>query len=862
MKNLKIATKLTLLEMTTITLIVLVGAMGLWNLAKNVDITGSIYNDRVVPLRDLKVIADMYAVNIVDTTHKVRNGNISWAQARNNVADAEKVINDKWNAYLGTVLVAEEEKLIAIIKPMFTDTQRHLGELKHILTKEDAAAVSQFTINTLYPAIDPISEQFSKLIEVQLDVAKQDYTTMISDYAFAKQFIIAFIIFSVLVSAGLGFYIVSGIRRSTTGMQLAASAAEKGQFSTRVAIKSHDEVGQAAMALNNLLGQLQNTFNEANQVADGMATGRFGLRMTEALPGDFGHLAKHLNQSFEQAESTVQVIASGMQAVVEGKTYQEWTDKDQQFHGEWQRMVDQAARVLKGREQIFADINRVMVAVAQGEYQHNINIEVHGVYATLTSAINRAVSQLNSAVGQVVASGNSLSQSDLTRPISGQFPGQLGELSTAMNTAISNLNVAFLSVREQSSEVAQSANQVAQSNDSLSQHIQEQAAALEQTAAAMIQLTEQVSAATSHTHVVNQLANTVMKNIVHSEQSMIEAVNAMGDIQAVSQKITGIVSLIDSIAFQTNLLALNAAVEAARAGEHGRGFAVVASEVRALAGKSANAAKDIKLLIDQTAAKIAEGTTKVQHTGEALSGISTQVKEVTSFINELSTNANEQSLGLSQTNQAITAIDHAVQEGAALVEENASLAQYLGEVAAELDKSVASFKLDGALAKHALNAAANLPRALVVEDNLPNQKIAMAILKKLGFAVDIANNGKEAVDAVANCPNYDVILMDIEMPIMNGYEATTNIRKQGYRGKIIAVTANTKSHKQKALDSGMSDFTTKPINPSEIAQKVSANASVMATQPQLSKRPQPRTLTSPTFASNGGSKASDTWAEF
>jgi methyl-accepting chemotaxis protein len=168
----------------------------------------------------------------------------------------------------------------------------------------------------------------------------------------------------------------------------------------------------------------------------------------------------------------------------------------------------------------------------------------------------------------------------------------------------------------------------------------------------------------------------------------------MSEIQAVSSQITGIVSLIDSIAFQTNLLALNAAVEAARAGEHGRGFAVVASEVRALAGKSADAAKDIKGLIDQTAQKIHFGTEKVHETGRMLNGIMGHFDQMVGLVAQISVNASEQAQGLEQSNQAIAEIDQAVQQGANLVQENASLAQYLGGVATSLDTLVSGFKLD------------------------------------------------------------------------------------------------------------------------------------------------------------------------
>lgn len=182
MNNFSVNTRLFLLVALLSVVSIIVGLMGLKGMSTTVSGLQTVYEDRVVPLRDLKVIADLYAVNIVDTTHKVRNGNIEWAEARKNLQDARQGIDKTWTAYKATFLVEQEKKLVATIEPMLSQAESTINELQSILEKEDMRAITSFTIETLYPVIDPISNKFSELIEVQLDVAKAEYTASREQY--------------------------------------------------------------------------------------------------------------------------------------------------------------------------------------------------------------------------------------------------------------------------------------------------------------------------------------------------------------------------------------------------------------------------------------------------------------------------------------------------------------------------------------------------------------------------------------------------------------------------------------------------------------------------------------------------------
>ena len=186
LNNTSVNTRLIGLVLFLSLISIVVGVMGLRGMASTVAGLQTVYDDRVVPLRDLKVIADMYAVNIVDASHKVRNGNFTWEEGRKNVSEAQKVIDEKWKAYKGTVLVEAETKLVGEIEPMMETTNKQIDDLMAIMTKEDAEAIAAYTRGPLYPAIDPISGKFSELIEVQLSVAKEEYLSGKDSYNLAR----------------------------------------------------------------------------------------------------------------------------------------------------------------------------------------------------------------------------------------------------------------------------------------------------------------------------------------------------------------------------------------------------------------------------------------------------------------------------------------------------------------------------------------------------------------------------------------------------------------------------------------------------------------------------------------------------
>jgi methyl-accepting chemotaxis protein len=302
-----------------------------------------------------------------------------------------------------------------------------------------------------------------------------------------------------------------------------------------------------------------------------------------------------------------------------------------------------------------------------------------------------------------------LSAGDLTHRLTQTFPSDYVKLQSDFNAAIGQLKEAMSVVVSNVSAIRSGAGEISHAADDLSRRTEQQAASLEETAAALDQITATVNKTASGARQASSVVQGARGDAETSGVVVRDAVAAMSAIEQSSSQISQIIGVIDEIAFQTNLLALNAGVEAARAGDAGRGFAVVASEVRALAQRSAEAAKEIKTLISASGAQVASGVQLVGQTGEALQRIVGRVAEIDGLVSEISASAQEQATGLQQVNTAVNQMDQVTQQNAAMVEESTAASPSLSQEAESLASSVARFRIgDGSV--QAPRAAAPAPR--------------------------------------------------------------------------------------------------------------------------------------------------------
>ena len=342
----------------------------------------------------------------------------------------------------------------------------------------------------------------------------------------------------------------------------------------------------------------------------------------------------------------------------------------------------QNAELIIQTEDSYAQTNALMLTLA---------IAAILLGASLAWFITRSITK---ALREALAFAKAVTKGDLSCNIETHSKDEIGELLTALQEMSSGLNQIVTQVRGSSETISIGSREIAAGNLDLSSRTEQQASSLEETASSMEELTSTVKQNAQHAQQADVLARTASGIASKGGTVFAQVVQTMASIHASSNKIVDIIGVIDGIAFQTNILALNAAVEAARAGEQGRGFAVVASEVRSLAQSSAAAAKEIKILINDSVEQVGSGSKLVDEAGKTMDEVVLSVTRVTEMIGEISSANQEQTAGIDQVNQAIMQMDQLTQQNAALVEEAASNAESLQHQTENLMKAVSIFKLN------------------------------------------------------------------------------------------------------------------------------------------------------------------------
>ncbi|MGC9385478.1 MAG: methyl-accepting chemotaxis protein [Hydrogenovibrio sp.] len=528
-----------------------------------------------------------------------------------------------------------------------------------------------------YHIVSEPAQQFAAFVEQQTAMARE-----------ALWLNVAIVLVMVsLVALVMWWMIIRPIKRAQATMEKAVSQTD---LFERVRSYFKDEIGRLGLAYNQQVMHSQSLIAEANAAMEELVEGRLDYRIQTPFQSDYKLLTDRINQTMNTLHETFASVddALGKMAAGDFKARIET-----HLPGAYQDVIDQVKSTLVSLDQVFTEINEVMASAARGDLDKRIESIQTGEIKQLQVAINQSLALIRDGFQDVIAASERMAQGNFSQPMEGNYEFALQQAQSAINQSMDSLTQTLRQIGQISLEVNDHVDTVNEGMESLNQRTQEQAASLEETSSAMEQTTAQIKSNLDSTQAASVIARNQNSQLNEANRLMADTKASMGAIEAASNHIKEITTLIDSIAFQTNLLALNAAVEAARAGEHGRGFAVVAGEVRNLAGKSTDATKEIEKLINDSSRAIEEGVSRVEKVAHSLESVTQETLKLGELVQSIERASNEQASGIEEVNKAISQIDGVTQQNAALVEETNASTDALRQATQTLREAIAKFEL-------------------------------------------------------------------------------------------------------------------------------------------------------------------------
>lgn len=488
------------------------------------------------------------------------------------------------------------------------------------------------------------------------------------------------------------------IGRSLTGpLARAVNLAErlsKGQLDQEFRLGGRDELTQLGEAMASVRQSVQAAIGAQLQMAEQHEAGAIRYRMdASAFPGDFGRMVQATNTLVESHVQVELLMAEVMQRYAIGDLSRDLPD----YPGEKGALTRTLAAVKQSLMAINAQIDELARAARAGDFSMRGDAAAFQYqFKAMVEHLNGMMASSQASIADVSDVLRAISHGDLTARMDGEYDGVFARMRDDANTTTAQLTGIVRGIQVAADSINNAAQELAAGNNDLSRRTEQQAANLEEAAASMEELTSTVRQNAELARQADSEAHAAGAAVRETEQAMAQMASVMGEIDQSSARISEISTVIDGIAFQTNILALNAAVEAARAGEQGRGFAVVASEVRTLAQRAGVAAKEIKELIEDAAAKVQSGLAVTVESEAAIARVAQASSRTTQLMSDIAAASKEQAAGIEQVNQVVVQMDQVTQQNAALVEEATAASRALEEQAHALTTSVSVFKVEGA----------------------------------------------------------------------------------------------------------------------------------------------------------------------
>ncbi|MBH1713184.1 MCP four helix bundle domain-containing protein [Stenotrophomonas maltophilia] len=498
----------------------------------------------------------------------------------------------------------------------------------------------------------------------------------------------------VALLVGIGASVMIG--RSLPGpLARAGNLAERlsrGQLDQEFRLGGRDELTQLGEAMASVRQSVQAAIGAQLQMAEQHEAGAIRYRMdASAFPGDFGRMVQATNSLVESHVQVELLMAEVMQRYAIGDLSRDLPD----YPGEKGTLTRTLAAVKQSLMAINAQIDALARAARAGDFSMRGDAAAFQFqFKAMVEHLNGMMASSQASIADVSDVLRAISHGDLTARMDGEYDGVFARMRDDANTTTAQLTGIVRGIQVAADSINNAAQELAAGNNDLSRRTEQQAANLEEAAASMEELTSTVRQNAELARQADSEAHAAGAAVRETEQAMAQMASVMGEIDQSSARISEISTVIDGIAFQTNILALNAAVEAARAGEQGRGFAVVASEVRTLAQRAGVAAKEIKELIEDAAAKVKSGLAVTVESEAAIARVAQASSRTTQLMSDIAAASKEQAAGIEQVNQVVVQMDQVTQQNAALVEEATAASRALEEQAHALTTSVAVFKVE------------------------------------------------------------------------------------------------------------------------------------------------------------------------